>query len=164
MNVYWFSPSRWSGSYGRWFARERVYRGGRWTPLVRVRRRYHLLADSGLVAHARRELDLLGEEPWIADGLVAVVAAFASMGHSGGSAAVAERVVGKLLRFEPLTALTDDPDEWADRSQISGTPLWQNVRDSRAVSVDGGKTYTLVGDAAETVHASAPAGGAPCPT
>jgi len=100
--------------------------------------------DSNLMAHARRELTLVGEDPWITDGLCKVVAAFAEMGHSGSSAAHATHYLNKLLRYEALTPLTDDSAEWIDRSEISGTPLWQNIRDSRAMSTDGGKTYTLV--------------------
>jgi len=34
---------RWSSAHGRWFTRERIYRGGwRWTPFVRVSWRYRI--------------------------------------------------------------------------------------------------------------------------
>lgn len=116
--------------------------------------------DSPLVAHARRELALMGEDQWITDGLCKVVAAFAEMGHSGFSAAHCAAYLDRLLRCQPLTPLTDDPAEWQDRSEISGTPLWQNIRDSRAMSTDGGRTYTLVdeepqdSDSGQPVHTS----------
>ena len=117
---------------------------------------------SNLVDHARRELTLRGEDPWIIDGLCKVVAAFAEMGHSGGSAPIAADYLNQLLRYQPLTPITDDPAEWADRSEMSGYPIWQNVRDSRAMSKDGGKTYTLVdeepqtSDSGQPVHRSEP--------
>jgi hypothetical protein len=103
---------------------------------------------SKLVEHARRELELCGqtaEDPGYTSTLVASVAAFASYGHSGGSASVAIDQLTRLLRFEALSPLTSDPAEWEDRTEMSGYPLWQNVRDSRAMSNDGGKTWWLVG-------------------
>jgi hypothetical protein len=119
--------------------------------------------DSPLVDHARRELTLRGEDPWIVDGLCKVVAAFADMGHSGGSAPIAADYLNHLLRYRPLTPLTDDPAEWIDRAQeMGGNPFWQNVRDPRAMSTDGGKTYTLVdeepltSDSGQPVHTSQP--------
>ncbi|MFM9636004.1 hypothetical protein [Streptomyces turgidiscabies] len=117
---------------------------------------------SNLVDHARRELTLFGEDTWVVDGLCKAVAAFAEMGHSGSSAAQCADYLDKLLRYEPLTPITDDPAEWEDRSEMSGYPIWQNVRDSRAMSGDGGKTYTLVdeepktSDSGQRVHTSQP--------
>ncbi len=102
--------------------------------------------QSRLVEHARRELALIGEEQSTIDGLVSVVGAFAECGHSGGSAPYAIAYLERLLRFEPLTPITNDPAEWTDQSEISGHPWWQSVRDSRAMSHDGGKTYWLVTD------------------
>lgn len=118
--------------------------------------------DNPLVAHAHRELTLVGEDPWITAGLCKVVAAFAEMGHSGSSAAHCAAYLEKLLRYQPLTPLTDDPAEWQDQSEISGYPIWQNLRDPRAMSTDGGKTYTLVdeepvtSDSGQPVHTSRP--------
>lgn len=97
-----------------------------------------------MVEHARRELDRLGEDPAMAACLTATVGAYASFGHSGGSHECALDLLVRLLRRRPLTALTADPAEWLDRSEISGTPLWQSDRDSCAFSDDGGRTYTLV--------------------
>jgi hypothetical protein len=102
---------------------------------------------SNLVEHARRELALCGqtaEDPAYAASLVATVAAFSSYGHSGGSAAIAVEQLARLLRYEALAALTSDPAEWEDRTAISGVPMWQNRRDSRAISRDGGQTWTYV--------------------
>lgn len=102
---------------------------------------------SRMVEHAQRELKLSGqfaEDPAYAQSIVAAVAAFASYGHSGGSAGVAIEILGRLLRQEALSPLTPDPAEWIDRSEMSGTPIWQNRRDSRAMSNDGGKTWWYV--------------------
>lgn len=94
---------------------------------------------SNLIEHARRELEILGEEKSTIEGYLKVVKAFADMGHSGGSAEVAIPVIEKLLRFENLKPLTNNPSEWEDRSEMSGHPLWQNKRNPRFFSTDGGR-------------------------
>jgi hypothetical protein len=105
-------------------------------------------AESGLVAHARRELRLIGEDPDTIRGLCRVVQAFADMGHSGSSAFHAAMHLDKLLRYQPLSDLTDDPNEWIDRHAegLTQTPLWQSKRHSEAFSTDGGKTYYLLSE------------------
>jgi hypothetical protein len=94
-----------------------------------------------LVEHARHELELLGEDPAYSAILVAAIAAFASFGHSGGSASVAIEQMYRLLKHENLTSITDNPDEWLDRTEMSGYALWQNIRNSKLMSEDKGKTY-----------------------
>lgn len=101
---------------------------------------------SNLVEHAKRELALLGEDHDTIDGILKVVQAFADCRHSGGSAPFAIACLEHLLRFKPLTALTDDPAEWLDRTEMSGYPLWQSARNSEAMSEDGGKTFWLVSE------------------
>jgi len=104
--------------------------------------------ESNLVAHARRELRIFGEDPDTTRGLIRVVRAFADMGHSGTSAHHCAALLDKLLRYQPLTDLTDNPDEWIDRHAegMTPTPLWQSRRNSEAFSTDGGKTYTLLSE------------------
>lgn len=108
--------------------------------------------ESNLVIHARRELNIIGEEPDVIEGYLKVIQAFADMGHSGGSAMVAIPVINRLLQFQNLAALTDDPDDWIE----VGYGLWQNRRCSQMFSEDGGKTYTDVEDRGtpKTVHYS----------
>ena len=100
-----------------------------------------------LVEHARRELDLCGqaaEDPEYASSIVKAVEAFASYGHSGGSAMVAVEQLHTLLQYGTLSPLTDDPAEWIDRTEMSGVPMWQSARNPSAFSEDGGKTYWLL--------------------
>ena len=103
---------------------------------------------SNLVEHARRELTIIREDPDTADSLVRIVEEFARMGHSGMSAAICAEVHGRLLRFEPLSPLTDDPDEWTWVSEdIAGQPdLWQSRRSPEAFSNDAGAHYWLVSE------------------
>jgi hypothetical protein len=101
-----------------------------------------------LVEHARRELELSGdlaEQPEYAESILAAVAGFASYdGHSGASALAAVEQLGKLLRFEALSPLTDSPAEWVHVAEQSGFPLWQSRRNSQAFSTDSGKSYYLL--------------------
>jgi hypothetical protein len=104
--------------------------------------------QSNLVAHARRELRLIGEDQFVIDGICNVVQAFADMGHSGGSAHYAALYLDKLLRYQPLSELTDDSGEWIDRHAegLTTEPLWQSKRNPEAFSTDGGKTYYLLSE------------------
>ena len=101
---------------------------------------------SNLVDHARRELELIGEDAETVAGLLAVVQAFADMGHSGGSASVAIPMLNELLQFKNLRPLTNDPAEWQDQSEPSGYAMWQNIRNGEAFSDDGGKTHWLLSE------------------
>lgn len=96
-------------------------------------------ADSNFVRHARRELELLHEDEDVISGLCNIVQAFADMGHSGGSIEPTINLLDKLLRFENLTPLTNNPDEWED----VGHGLWQSRRNPAAFSDDGGKHFRL---------------------
>jgi hypothetical protein len=105
---------------------------------------------SNLIDHAERELRLLGNDDAMNQGILAMVAVFSTMGHSGSSAAYCTQVVERLLRFENLSPLTDDPDEWnyiAEEMLADGqAPLWQSSRNPEAFSHDGGKTYYLLSE------------------
>jgi hypothetical protein len=46
-----------------------------------------------------------------------------------------------LLGFKTLSPITSNPDEWIDRSDTSGSPLWQNTRDPSVFSLDAGKSW-----------------------
>lgn len=97
---------------------------------------------SKLVNHAERELELLGEDPWISKGVLRIVKEFADMGHSGSSAAHTVGLIHELLQFHNLTALTDDTSEW----MLVATGVWQNTRRSEAFSHDEGKHYYLLSE------------------
>lgn len=104
--------------------------------------------ESLLVAHARRELDLAGINDKDSDygGLLAsaaleLIGTFAAQGHSGTSAEITTEIFNKLARFETLSPLTTDPDEWQSVSEMSGYPLWQSKRSPAHFSKDGGRTF-----------------------
>ncbi len=119
--------------------------------------------DGNLVEHAKRELDLIGDD---GDGfnqaIIAAVRGFSSYGHSGGSAAVGVSMVTELLQFHNLSPLTNNPKEWFYHTEDVAGPggVWQNARRGEAFSTDGGKTYYLLSEGGtmhnpEPVHFSA---------
>lgn len=79
-----------------------------------------------------------------------LVAVFVEQGHSGMSGSLVADAFHRLVMFEPLGPLTDDPDEWVEVTD----GLWQSRRQSEAFSRDGGKTYRLNGDR-DTLYRSA---------
>lgn len=100
--------------------------------------------ESPTVGHARRELELIGEDPEIIEWYLKTVAAFMSYGHSGGSFMATLPVLNTLLKKENLSSLTDDPDEWYhhEAEMWDGkTGIWQNKRNSKMFSKDEGKTF-----------------------
>lgn len=105
--------------------------------------------ESNLVAHAKRELKLLGEDEYFVNEYLKMIQIFADMGHSGFSAAHFTATLNALLQYQNLTPLTDDEDEWMYHGPDlwNGTEgIWQNKRSPAAFSSDGGKTYSFVND------------------
>lgn len=100
--------------------------------------------ESNLVAHARREFEIAGEEEVTIEAALKVVQAFADMGHSGASAVFFTDAFTKLFSYGVLTPVTNDPDEWEHVAEETwGEPggIWQNKRASTCFSNDGGKTF-----------------------
>lgn len=119
---------------------------------------------SNLIAHAERELRLAGLFDRDSDyngalgpAILRVVQAFADERPSGGMASVSIPVLEKLLRFENLTPITDDPRDWMDVSQYGPGPMWQCVRNHRLFSEDGGKIHYDVDDPNRVRKPTAPA-------
>ena len=107
----------------------------------------------GLREHAEREVELVGllDEDSDYGGMVgrAVIelsALFGAQGHSGTSAAITLDVFEKVARFQNLSPLTSDPEDWIDQSEAFGRPMWQNRRNHQAFSKDGGTTWYLLSE------------------
>lgn len=122
------------------------------------------MAEHNLVKHARRELELIGEEPNVIEGYLKVVQAFADIAFSPCSATVSISTINDLLQLKTLSPITDDPEEWVVyESDISRgyRKVWQNVRNRDAFSDDGGTTYYLPSEwdffKGHPVHHSTPA-------
>lgn len=107
-----------------------------------------------LVKHAIAELARFPNEDMdFKQSLVNAIVGFTSYrGHSGASAEIATHMITALLRGDNLLPLTDDPEEWTLRSAAefgADHDLWQNKRNSKAISEDGGKTYYRVDEVRE---------------
>ena len=109
---------------------------------------------SNLVSHARRELELVGEDESTIEGYLVIMKAFADMGQSGGSAIVAIPVVYRLMQFLNLTDITNNPQDWMHISpehwgDPDGAGIWQCRRNPALFSKDGGNTYYNLQDPAD---------------
>lgn len=106
--------------------------------------------ESNIAKHAWDELNRAGAFTADTDfyggmtgrAVMDLVAVFVEQGHSGHSASLVADAFHRLVMFQPLGPLTDDPDEWMEVAD----GLWQSRRKPEAFSRDGGVTYRLNGD------------------
>jgi len=97
---------------------------------------------------AKDELELLGNDKEFNESVLKIIDAFSEMGHSGSSAYYTVVLLTKLLKYEPLTPLTGEEDEWYE---VADGKLLQNKRYSVVFkSIDPEdewfrKAYTITG-------------------
>lgn len=98
---------------------------------------------NNLQEHFQRELDIMRKsvdeddpliiEPYV-DDIMKLLETFSNEGHSGATAPLASAVIAQTIKavlgFQVLSPLTGEDWEWNDISEIHGSPLWQNKRDS----------------------------------
>lgn len=125
--------------------------------------------ESNLVAHARRELEILGLTPTpkpsaldrvlyrlrlkrrppfdyngaIARSVLDLVEMFAEQGHSGFSGSMTLSMVKKLMNFEPASPLTGEDSEWNALDYDEG--CYQNNRCGRVFKDADGRAYDIDG-------------------
>ena len=114
--------------------------------------------ESNLIQHAKFEIERAGLNDKDADydGAVAksvmdLIQVFSDQHHSGMSASYVLGVFDKLARFDVLSPLTDNPDEWQEicdeTTEEHGTrTLYQNRRRGSTFSWDRGKTWYDIED------------------
>lgn len=107
-----------------------------------------------MIEFSKRELDIIGmteDSPdeinrMMRESILNIILVFSNSGFSGFSASYAVNVLEKLLRFDPLTPLTGEDDEWVDVSGYGdGTPHYQNKRASRVFKDADGSAYDIDG-------------------
>jgi hypothetical protein len=103
---------------------------------------------SDLSKHAIGELSLIKEDPKIILWYVSVIEAFNIMQLGPEATDHCLGTLNRLLRYENLAPLTDEPREWV---QI-GDELWQSIRNRDAFSNNGGKTYKLYSENNDVEH------------
>ena len=96
--------------------------------------------------YAKSELEKFDweDDKEIYDGMLSravmkLIKCFDDQGHSGASAGVVLHVFERLVHFKPLTPLTGEDDEWADR----GNGQYQNKRCSSVFKSDKDGAYQL---------------------
>lgn len=79
------------------------------------------------------------------DHIIHMVDEFSKEGHSGFSASYALGLLEKLLKWEPLSPLTGEDDEWMFVGDMGDDPVYQNVRCSRVFKGKDGRCYDIDG-------------------
>ena len=105
---------------------------------------------SNLLKHAERELKLIGYDGkdeynnMAKAAIMELLTTFANQGHSGFSANYIVNLFNKLAKYETLSPLKGNDDEWGDVSDMSGDrkTLFQNNRDGRVFKNDDGAFFT----------------------
>lgn len=99
--------------------------------------------DSPLVKYARHELELAGLFDASSDygglfgkAVMDLMKVYADQGHSGVSGEMVVNLFSRLARFQPISPLTYEPDQWVQHQP----DFWQHRRDSAVFSRDQGKT------------------------
>lgn len=108
---------------------------------------------SDLLSYAERELNLIGlteDDDYngaMRKHILHMVKEFAAEGHSGFSASYAISILGKLMKYVPLTPLTGEDSEWTDISDYGdGKKMrWQNNRRSSVFKDADGYCYDIDG-------------------
>lgn len=102
---------------------------------------------SNLVDYAKSELDRAGlavggdsYDVMVREAVLELVEKFSDQGHSGFSAGMVTSIVEKLMRFQPLTPLTGEDDEWNE----VGEGEFQNKRCANVFKKNG-QAYDIDG-------------------
>jgi len=95
-----------------------------------------------LISHAREELTRIKEDPDMIEGYLDIIQSFADLRLSGSQAEHMIPILFKLLNFQPLSPLTNDPAEWT----LVTDDLWQSKRNPEAFSKNGGGSYYILSE------------------
>ena len=113
------------------------------------------IGKSGMIAHAKRELEILtaGDDPedhdpnrWFNTGILDLVSLFVRLEFASHEtvAKQAGKILKKLVYFQPLTPLTGQDDEWIDVSDFGDpTTEFQNKRCGHVLRGPDGLAFDL---------------------
>ena len=105
---------------------------------------------SAMSKHAIVELSLIKEEPKIVLWYVSVLEAYNIMQLTEEASDHCLETLTRLIRYENLAPLTDEPMEWVK----VGDDIWQSIRNYDAYSTNGGKTFKLHSENNDVEHAT----------
>lgn len=75
--------------------------------------------------------------------MLEILALFFGQWDRGGAVAAMVPVLMRLIAGKPLSPLTGADDEWIDRSEIAGRPMWQNARCGTVFKDASGKAWDI---------------------
>lgn len=115
---------------------------------------HNIRVIANLVDHAKDELQLAGlfdkdsdYDGMLGKAVLELAKCFSNQGHSGFSANMTLDIFDKLMKYKPLSPITDNPKEWQKvTDNDDNKPLWQNNRNPSLFSNNNGKTYYDVDD------------------
>jgi hypothetical protein len=105
---------------------------------------------SAMSKHAIVELSLIKEEPKIILWYVSVLEAYNIMQLTEEASDHCLETLTRLIRYENLAPLTDEPMEWVKVAD----DMWQSIRNYDAFSNNGGKTFKLHSENNDVEHAT----------
>jgi hypothetical protein len=100
--------------------------------------------------HAIVELSLIQEDSKVILWYVSVLEAYNAMNLTEEASDHCLQVINRLIRYENLAPLTDEPMEWVK----IGDDYWQSIRCYDAYSKNGGETYKLHSENNDVEHAT----------
>jgi len=105
---------------------------------------------SAMSKHAIVELSLIKEEPKVVLWYVSILEAYNAMNLTEEASDHCLETLTRLIRYENLAPLTDEPLEWVK----VGDDIWQSIRNYDAYSNNGGKTFKLHSENNDVEHAT----------
>ena len=100
--------------------------------------------------HAIVELSLIKEEPKIVLWYVSILEAYNAMNLTEEASDHCLQTLTRLIRYENLAPLTDEPMEWVKVAD----DIWQSIRNYDAYSNNGGETFKLHSENNNVEHAT----------
>lgn len=107
-----------------------------------------------LVDFAKRELKIISDkceegedskmQSAINEDIMQIIKTFSEQGHSGFSASYVISIINKLLKFQPLSELTGNDDEWV-KLDYTEDVCYQNIRCPSIFKDNSGKAYNMDG-------------------
>lgn len=105
---------------------------------------------SNLIEHAKQEFAVLGWDKTddemqnqMCEDVLSLLRVFSEQGHSGFSANYALNLFDKLARYQPISPLTGNDNEWV--LVDSEDQVYQNKRCSHVFKKGGGQAYDING-------------------
>jgi hypothetical protein len=113
---------------------------------------YNMAKKTGLYIYAKSELDRVYTKEslkcemnkYMYNNILRMVDSFSGQGHSGFSAHYCLDIFDKIIRYKPLTELTNSEYDWNDVSEYcSEEAIWQSSRNPSCFSLDLQNYYDI---------------------